>query len=569
MYHPELEPENHPRNQLNDNWFFTQPDYLKHASQQLLLNNQQFLLNFSASNTGPVSAPALLAPAEDYFSIPTEFDSDVHTYLQPRKVPPLKIQHKSHLSHSYTHGEDEHGSQDLHGHDHQHHLHHHHQDRVETHHHISNHESLHGGGSHHSQPNDKGLDDNLQTNNHLHHENHLHHNNHHKDNLHDKYLHENHHHDNHHHVDNHHSFQHHQNSGTHGAGSQDNHHQHYPQHGQQPRDLLLPKPKKKPGFRLHLDELQHRNAPSYSQSAHSDSAFDLTNANMRLHNLNLYTPDINRTDLAQENITPLMNPPDTMNGYFDSLDSGSNIDNLLAFGEHMPGGYLEPPESNNSVTSDTDLEVHPYYAEENVNYNRLEDFRYASRDGHVDPEPFDATPFFLAVHHESGISERPELERSILAPGATQNNFGPLTLTEKVFAKRKKTPKGSVCSICDRYISRDFSRHMRIHDEVGRFRCVFPREQCKHKLGKFNRPYDYKKHLLNMHFRFDNPAVKMAPNLTEKTKEMGLCIACGQRFMGNDWLDDHILSPDVRKKCQELLRTGNSNYRNIGPIDSE
>lgn len=560
MYHPEHEPENHPRNQLNDTWFFTQPDYLKNASQQLLYNNQQFLLNFSPSNTGPVSAPALLAPAEDYFSIPTEFDSDAHTYLQPRKVPLLKIQHKSHLSHSYTHGEDEHGSHGLRGHDLLHH-----QDQVENN-HIANHDSLHGGVHQHIHRNDKSQNDLLHKNNHVHHEDHLHHNNHHKDNLHDNFLHEGHHHDSHHHAGNHHTFQHHQNSGSHGPLSQDSHHQEYPH--QPPRDVLKSKPKKKPGFRLHLDELLHRNTPSYTQSSHSDGAFDLTNDNMRLHNQKLYTPDINRNELAQENITPLMNPPDTMNGYFDSLESGSNIESLLAFGENLPGGYFEPPESNNSVTSDTDLEVHPYYVDENINYSRPEDFRLASGDGHLDPEPFDATPFFLGIH-ELGVSERPELERSILAPGATQNNFGPLTLTEKVFAKRKKTPKGSVCSICDRYISRDFSRHMRIHDEVGRFRCVFPREQCKHKLGKFNRPYDYKKHLLNMHFRFDNPAVKMAPNLTEKTKEMGLCIACGQRFIGNDWLDDHILSPDVRKKCQELLRTGNSNYRNIGPIDSE
>lgn len=120
--------------------------------------------------------------------------------------------------------------------------------------------------------------------------------------------------------------------------------------------------------------------------------------------------------------------------------------------------------------------------------------------------------------------------------------------------KKKKSVKGTVCSICDRYISRDFSRHMRIHDGAGRFQCVFPPGSCKHKSRKFNRPYDFKKHLLNMHFKFDDPAARLAPNLTEKLMVPGQCIACGQSFIANDWLDKHILIKDPIRRCVGLQR---------------
>lgn len=120
--------------------------------------------------------------------------------------------------------------------------------------------------------------------------------------------------------------------------------------------------------------------------------------------------------------------------------------------------------------------------------------------------------------------------------------------------KTRRGPKVSICPICDRHISRDYSRHMRIHNEIGRFQCVFPRATCSHKLGKFNRPYDYKKHLLNVHFKFDDAKIKLAPNLTEKLHEHGACIGCGQRFMGQDWLDNHVLTADSSLRCGELQK---------------
>lgn len=95
---------------------------------------------------------------------------------------------------------------------------------------------------------------------------------------------------------------------------------------------------------------------------------------------------------------------------------------------------------------------------------------------------------------------------------------------------------------------------MRIHNEVGRFQCVFPRSYCKHRSGKFNRPYDYKKHLLNMHFSFDDPSTKTLANLTEKLGVHGLCMACGQKYVASAWLEQHVLTNDSTYKCPELLR---------------
>ncbi|ODV69697.1 hypothetical protein HYPBUDRAFT_96106, partial [Hyphopichia burtonii NRRL Y-1933] len=107
-----------------------------------------------------------------------------------------------------------------------------------------------------------------------------------------------------------------------------------------------------------------------------------------------------------------------------------------------------------------------------------------------------------------------------------------------------------VCVVCDKYISRDMKRHMRIHNEIGRFQCVFPKSMCKHKTGYFNRPYDYKKHLLHLHFNFDDPKGKSAHTLGDKLPVPGTCAACGLRFVAGTWLDQHILTNDLQKRCR-------------------
>lgn len=141
---------------------------------------------------------------------------------------------------------------------------------------------------------------------------------------------------------------------------------------------------------------------------------------------------------------------------------------------------------------------------------------------------------------------RPALERSVSEPSASPK-------LDKKSTKKKKL-KGTVCAVCDRHIGRDFSRHMRIHSEVRRFLCLFPSEYCKHRSRNFNRPYDYKKHLLNTHFTFDEPEIRTAPNLTDKLNVIGLCNSCGRKFLGGEWLDHHILTNDLSQKCPELQR---------------
>lgn len=105
-----------------------------------------------------------------------------------------------------------------------------------------------------------------------------------------------------------------------------------------------------------------------------------------------------------------------------------------------------------------------------------------------------------------------------------------------------------VCNVCGRRITRDMTRHMRTHQTVARFTCKFPKSQCRHKTGRFNRPYDYKKHLLNRHFRFDHPEIKKLHNLSDKLDHWGTC-PCGLRFVAKEWLDGHILTEDGGAKC--------------------
>ncbi|KAI5968568.1 hypothetical protein CANMA_002313 [Candida margitis] len=116
-------------------------------------------------------------------------------------------------------------------------------------------------------------------------------------------------------------------------------------------------------------------------------------------------------------------------------------------------------------------------------------------------------------------------------------------------AAKKKGSKGAKCPVCDKFISRDLTRHMRIHNEIGRFQCVYPREMCNHKTQNFNRPYDYKKHLLHSHFKFDDSRGKTAHTLGDKLPLSGECIACGARYLASEWLSEHVLTKNERQRC--------------------
>ncbi len=124
--------------------------------------------------------------------------------------------------------------------------------------------------------------------------------------------------------------------------------------------------------------------------------------------------------------------------------------------------------------------------------------------------------------------------------------------------KRKSTyhdkPDNHICPICNEYLVRDLPRHMRIHEPDGRFKCPFPRHLCRHKRGQFNRKYDFKKHLLHTHFRFDyDKIVNRFKNLNSKLGHEGVCVHCGRRSTGEDWLENHILTSDENKRCKALI----------------
>lgn len=119
-------------------------------------------------------------------------------------------------------------------------------------------------------------------------------------------------------------------------------------------------------------------------------------------------------------------------------------------------------------------------------------------------------------------------------------------LVESQFIDRSK------CSVCGKKIQRDMQRHMRTHHLESRFICPFPLSQCNHKSRKFNRPYDFKKHLLNKHFNFLDPSIKRYHNLSDKLNKWGFC-NCGKKLLSNDWLTHHILIKDDNEKC-ELIK---------------
>lgn len=101
---------------------------------------------------------------------------------------------------------------------------------------------------------------------------------------------------------------------------------------------------------------------------------------------------------------------------------------------------------------------------------------------------------------------------SLKSPGnSTKHYIAKSTLKTKrvksdpiVSACLEPLEKKHQCQICGKYFRRDLPRHLRTHLEITRFECPFPREICPHKQGQFNRPYDFKKHLLHGHFIFDD-----------------------------------------------------------------
>lgn len=268
----------------------------------------------------------------------------------------------------------------------------------------------------------------------------------------------------------------------------------------------------------------------------------------------------------QDNVTPLMQPPGVggEQGYFDYKGGDGNSPFVLNGGRAVSEGgsqgqghgqiqahrITSQPIDDTSLSQYSDIDFHPDII--GFNFDDTNESRSASslllvpkdsNNGISSKDFEDSEENNINSNNDHGNGDlldvtRPAMERS--SSTGSINSLG----ADK--GKKKRFPKGSVCQVCGKYISRDMTRHMRIHDERGRFQCVYPKDMCNHKTGNFNRPYDYKKHLLHMHFLFDDPKGKTAHTLGDKLPLLGSCKACKQRYNANDWLHKHILSNEER-----------------------
>lgn len=311
--------------------------------------------------------------------------------------------------------------------------------------------------------------------------------------------------------------------------------------------------KRKPDFHLNLDHLKNTSTSSldsFTRATPSNKNLAITD-----HDLNL--------DKELDNITPGMKPPGTNeDDYFEdflvplSFDvQGNNSEFIpLTFDLYDKDEYLKfddindfndfnefIPQNNQFLRSGTQSQDESSPQQKKINKSPL---------SHSSASPDSKSPPLLRTGSNQSISSM----NSLNSNKDKSSNLTPGTLAADAINanKKKKFPKGSTCSVCGKFISRDLSRHMRIHDEYGRFRCVYA-NQCNHRTGKFNRPYDYKKHLLHFHFDFDEKIGKAATNLTEKLPLMGNCKACNFRGKAVDWINHHILTTDDSAKCPFIV----------------
>lgn len=379
------------------------------------------------------------------------------------------------------------------------------------------------------------------------------------------------------------------------------------------RPPIAKKKSRKPGFHLPLDNLANRELAfqnlQHPGSSHSDSNFELLHT---YKSLQILEPDLgfNYDDpqLAnlQDNVTPLMKPPGSnTNGYFEAghskTYSGANDDfPYLSDSRDLGGGYLGAVDVlpqvktsgffeengfnddlneylNFNYDTDTKSDTKPQFAPSDLtgfdftmprNDPDLGD--HSAENAEASPEDNDQfhqynaneTPYSSYTNDqnprpepETYVNQHLDLERPPFERTGSNQSTSSITSVgsgnpKDKALKKKRNLKGAVCSICDKYISRDLTRHMRIHNEVGRFQCIFPKAICGHKTGYFNRPYDFKKHLLHVHFKFDDPKGKTANTLTDKLPLTGFCHACGAHFVARDWLDQHVLTSNAAQRCQ-------------------
>lgn len=313
-----------------------------------------------------------------------------------------------------------------------------------------------------------------------------------------------------------------------------------------PEDALDRKPRK-PGLFLPLDHLSGGAPEAFAARLGEPSAFSAyldSQVASNYERMRFMEPELDELDephLAQflgfeDSVTPLMQPPDTGgNGYFD-YKGGDGASPYVPQPLHTPQPQPQP-QRQPQLQTQPQTQTQPHYSQAAAAASAPPVFLFDTLDFELTDTHFIAPGALLDGGHTPPAFEhvRPQHARSL-----STNSI----VSEK--ARKKGLARGLVCSACGKYISRDMTRHMRIHDERGRFQCVYPKGMCNHKLGNFNRPYDYKKHLLHMHFQFDDPRGRMAHTLTDKLPMTGQCKACKRRYTAHDWLEKHVLLAEER-----------------------
>lgn len=106
----------------------------------------------------------------------------------------------------------------------------------------------------------------------------------------------------------------------------------------------------------------------------------------------------------------------------------------------------------------------------------------------------------------------------------------------------------STCRICGRNNFMNLKRHLKIHEQIPRYNCKFPKSVCNYKTNSYNRSFDFKRHLINKHFKFKDKKIKKLSSLTDKFAYPGEC-PCGYESTAKDWLSNHILTDNDAKRC--------------------
>lgn len=267
--------------------------------------------------------------------------------------------------------------------------------------------------------------------------------------------------------------------------------------------------------------------------------------------LNLYTSDHSHTSASTSMMVSSPNAtstiaPSSIAQPATSYTTDSNMEPLVTQSASGTGSYYEP----SLVTSN----VFPSSNSSGISYQHF------VASGHQRPPQAQAQAH-QPVKNMANSNSQPS------SPGSTISSSSASLKRRNVYKEGgSRVASGSdsqykkfQCHICGKYFRRDLPRHLRTHQEVARFVCPYPQDTCPHKRGQFNRPYDFKKHLLHGHFVFDEQkTVRSFRDLHSKLPYMGTCI-CGMRFSADDWLNNHVLGGD--QSCPFLVRSIGDNLQ--------